>query len=99
MEKIVQISSLCAAILTVAAILFAVVVCLVRLIKKAKEQESPGGKKITSEEWVEIIVALLPFGVKILNLISKASKEEERKEEEKSVRTPAPEPEPETAEK
>lgn len=71
MEKIATILSISAAALTVLAILVAAVVCTVRLIKKAKSKNSPGGEKITVGEAIDIVMALLPFGVKILNAISK----------------------------
>lgn len=91
MEKIATILSISAAALTVLAILVAAVVCTVRLIKKAKSKNSPGGEKITVEEAIDIVMAILPFGVKILHAISKnkesadptPQKEEESAEPEK----------------
>ena len=87
-EKIAQIASLSAAILTVLAIIVAAVICTVRLVKKAKDKSSPGGKKITVEELQEIILTLLPFGAKILEVISKEKKQEEPGEEKKEDYTP-----------
>lgn len=88
-EKITQISTLAAAILTACAIIIAGIICLVRLIQKAKRADSLGGTKITPEEWKEIIFALLPFGVKILEAVSNVEKKEAeekiQKEEKKEV--------------
>lgn len=88
-EKITQISTLAAAILTACAIIIAGAICLARLIQKAKRADSLGGTKITPEEWKEIIFALLPFGVKILEAVSNVEKKEPeekiQKEEKKEV--------------
>lgn len=57
--------SLTAAGLTVLAILVAAIIVLAKGIKAAKQKKSAGGEKITAEEWKEIALKLLPFGVKI----------------------------------
>lgn len=84
MEKIATIFSLVAAAATVAAILIAAIVCLAKLIKKAKEKDSDGGITITPEEWKKILISLLPFGVKILEAVSNMGVKEKPSSEQPS---------------
>ena len=81
MEHVTQIATLVAAIATILAILTAGIICLVRLVEKARRADSDGGKQITPQEWKEIIFALLPFGVKILEAVSKFDNKLENKPE------------------
>lgn len=81
MEQITQIATLASAIATVCAIVIVAIITLARLIHKAKQADSDGGVKITAKEKHDILMALLPFGVKILELVSKT---EEKKESEET---------------
>ena len=87
-EQISQIVSICAATLTIIAILIAGLAVFIRLIIKARKPDSDGGKKITPDEWQEIFIALVPFGVKVLKAIEA---EEDRKREENKATQKEPE--------
>lgn len=69
-EQIAQIATICTSVLTGLAILIVGLAVFIRLIIKARKPESDGGKKITPEEWQQIIIAVLPFAAKILKLYS-----------------------------
>ena len=81
-QSVSQIITLVAGIATILAILIAGIICLVRLVEKARKADSDGGVKITAKEWKEIIFALLPFGVKILEAVSNMEKQKENPEVE-----------------
>lgn len=76
-EQIAQIISISASALTVIAILIAGLAVFIRLIIKAKKADSDGGKKITSEEWQEIFINLVPFGVKVLKALEERTETEQ----------------------
>lgn len=84
--------SLAAAGLTVLAILVAAIIVLAKGIKAAKQKKSAGGEKITAEEWKEIALKLLPFGVKIYKKVLEIYYDYKRKTADK------PEAEPEVKE-
>lgn len=76
-EQISQIVSICAAALTIVAILIAGLAVFIRLIIKARKPDSDGGKKITPDEWQEIFIALVPFGVKVLKALEERTETEQ----------------------
>lgn len=83
-EQIAQITTILSSVLTALALLIVIIVLFVRLVKKAQRADSEGGKEITPNEWKEIITKLLPFAVKLVDLVFKNQEQKEPVEKSKA---------------